>query len=623
MRTSLAAIIIAAALAAPMSDAGAAARVANSAPVAATAPANASRDRTYEAPADALVQGDLDYLVSEARKNYNEGDRALSQGLLVFLDNMAAGRTRDARRTLDGIDEDDREKAGDLLEPFLLIAERRPANAIERARSAGSDMPAPMPELMQALVYEGAGQLENAARSYAQAEALMDTSPPPKGEPTSVEQLQSMLNAGRTAKGLYRAALVQHRLQHREEALRLYRLAQGFEPHSPDIAANIAQLERNAAPLERALDSQTALSQWLILLADYMGQSEGLAAMLTSEGPVEGLASPVSAMFLQFALVLDPAADDWRIVAAAQLMSAEGYEGAERLIGPVQPASIHGPEADITRASILLKRYQDEEAVRMAERALANGGGRFSVLNAAGDIFRSAGRSREAIAAFDRALTVASNAEERADVLRYRAYAHRFAGDVPAAVQDARAALALDRSDDTRLTYVSILMDDSAAWSDGIREARALFAERPDSVTRLNTLGYALIQKPQGLEEGYRLLWRGFILGERDYAVIDSLGWAYYLHGAFEQARALVERADQLTGHERNFEVLDHLGDIYWRLGRQEDAREAWRNAVRARPDAIRLRDLNAKIERGMATPAPATRTLPTVELPSTQRDDT
>ena len=64
-----------------------------------------------------------------------------------------------------------------------------------------------------------------------------------------------------------------------------------------------------------------------------------------------------------------------------------------------------------------------------------------------------------------------------------------------------RAAFEIDQSVDTRLLYVSILMDDPDGWSDGIAVARALFAEQPDSVTRLNTLGYALIQRPEGLEE--------------------------------------------------------------------------------------------------------------------------
>jgi tetratricopeptide (TPR) repeat protein len=179
-----------------------------------------------------------------------------------------------------------------------------------------------------------------------------------------------------------------------------------------------------------------------------------------------------------------------------------------------------------------------------------------------------------------------------------------------------RAALAIDQSVDTRLLYVSILMDDPSGWSDGIGVARALFAEQPDSVLRLNALGYALIQRPEGLEEGYRLLWRGFTFGQLDYAVVDSLGWAYYLYGHFDQARALIERARDLSVADPNFEILDHLGDVYWRLGRREDARNAWREALAARPDAIRRRDIDRKLSRGLTTPAPRRRELPEVNLP-------
>ena len=154
--------------------------------------------------------------------------------------------------------------------------------------------------------------------------------------------------------------------------------------------------------------------------------------------------------------------------------------------------------------------------------------------------------------------------------------------------------------------------------------ARSLFAEQPDSVLRLNALGYALIQRPEGLEEGYRLLWRGFNYGQTDYAVIDSLGWAYYLFGHFEQARALIERANNLSVNDPNAEILDHLGDVYWRLDRREEARTAWRQALDARPDAIRRRDVEQKLARGLAAPAPRQRELPQVSLPEgpSQRED-
>ncbi len=151
-----------------------------------------------------------------------------------------------------------------------------------------------------------------------------------------------------------------------------------------------------------------------------------------------------------------------------------------------------------------------------------------------------------------------------------------------------RAAYALDQSVDTRLLYVSILMDDPQGWSDGVQVARGLFAEQPDSVIRLNTLGYALIQHPEGLEEGYRLLWRGFNYGQTDYAVVDSLAWAYYLYGHFDEAKVLAERANALSVRDPNAELLDHVGDIYWRLHRQNDARDAWRRALDAQPDAPR-----------------------------------
>ena len=174
----------------------------------------------------------------------------------------------------------------------------------------------------------------------------------------------------------------------------------------------------------------------------------------------------------------------------------------------------------------------------------------------------------------------------------------------------------IDQSVDTRLLYVSILMDDPNGWQEGIREARSLFAEQPDSVLRLNALGYALIQRPEGLEEGYRLLWRGFNNGQQDYAVIDSLGWAYYQYGHFEQARALIERANDLSVGDPNAEVLDHLGDIYWRLNRRDEARAKWREALAARPDAIRRASLERKVSRGLTAAAPRVRELPRVDLP-------
>jgi tetratricopeptide (TPR) repeat protein len=314
--------------------------------------------------------------------------------------------------------------------------------------------------------------------------------------------------------------------------------------------------------------------------------------------------------------LLAPDANDWRLYAAHQLLQAGGEDGAQRIIDLMPADSVFAPDAEITRASIQIERGDRAAAVASAQRAQAQAGDRWSVIAAAADIYRRAQQSGQAISAFDQALAMVQTPEDRADVLGWRAYAHRYAGNLAAATADMRAAYEIDQSLDTRLLYVSILMDDPNGWRDGVQVARGLFAEQPDSVSRLNALGYALIQRPEGLEEGYRLLWRGFNFGQQDYAVVDSLGWAYYLYGRFDEALALIERANALSSDDPNAEILDHLGDVYWRLNRRDDARTAWRQALEADPDALRLRSLQRKLSRGLTEPAPRRRDLPRVELP-------
>ena len=379
---------------------------------------------------------------------------------------------------------------------------------------------------------------------------------------------------------------------------------------------NLERLAAGQQPTEAPLDARRALGRWMLFLAEFVTQAEMLTRVLASEDPALGLDSTTGSALLQIGVLLAGDADDWRLHAANQLVGVRSLEGAERILATMPGDSVFAPDADVARAGILIERNRDDEAVAAAERALANAGDRWTLIASAGDIYRQAYRPRESVAAFNRALALVQEPKDQADVLGWRAYAHRFAGDIRAASTDARRAYELDPSVDTRLLYVSILMDDPSGWADGINVARTLFAEQPDSVLRLNALGYALIQRPEGLEEGYRLLWRGYAYGQTDYAVIDSLGWAYYLYGRFDDALTLIERANELSANEPNPEILDHLGDVYWRLNRRDEARDAWRQALTARPDALRRASLDRKVSRGLTEAAPRRRELPRVTLP-------
>lgn len=589
-----------------------------------TSPPNPSPDRAYDTPDAALIAADIDYFVQEARRAIAQGDASPYWYATVFADDMASGRLAEARATLDASPGGINGSLADMFEPFLLAAEGRADRGVERVDAGGDNLPAPLPEVARALVFESAGRMEEAAAVYALMTERLDLAPPGEAEPSTPEEFERALGAARVTHSVYRAALAHHRLGRREEARRYYNIVSEFAPRSADVRENVRRLDAGLPPFEAPLDVRSATGRWMLFLSEFLTQAEMLAAMMAQQDPTQGLASTPGAAFLQIGVLLSADADDWRIYAAQQVLDAGGAEGAQRIIDQMSADSIFAPDAEIVHALIALKRNDDAGAAEAAERALARGGDRWSIVASVGDVYRRIGQADRAIPAFDRALSMVQDDEERADVLGYRAYAHRFAGNIPEATADMRAAFALDQSVDTRLLYVSILMDDPSGWADGIAVARALFAEQPDSVLRLNALGYALIQRPEGLEEGYRLLWRGFNYGQLDYAVVDSLGWAYYLYGHFDQARALIERANDLSAAEPNFEVLDHLGDVYWRLNRREEARAAWRQALEARPDAVRRRAIERKLARGLSTPAPRQRELPQVSLPDApaQRED-
>jgi len=589
----------------------------------ATAPPHADPSRTYAQPTDALLQGDLDWLVREARREAAQGDRNSMWPVLIVADDLMSGRTAEARAALEAAPGGLQGGIADVLEPFVLAAEGHVDQGVERVDQVGDSLPAPLPDVERALVFESAGRLNEAAAVYSQMLDTLDLTPPRQGEPQSLDDVTRSLNATRVTHAVYRAALVQHRLGHVAEARRLYGIVAQFAPRSADVERNLALLDSGQPPLEPPLDARRATGRWMLFVSDFLATSDNLQRALTQATPEKGLTSPTGALFLQLGIIMDPDANDWRLAAANQLIDGGGLDGAQRVIDQMPVTSVFAPDADIVRAAIALQRKDDSAAVGAAEHAEAAAGQRWSVIASAADVYRQTGHSAEAIASFTHALGLATDPKDRADILGYRAYAHRFNGEYAAATADMRAALALDQGEDTRMLYVSILMDDPAAWHDGIQMARQLFAEQPDSVLRLNALGYALIQRPEGLEEGYRLLWRGFSNGQTDYAVVDSLGWAYYEYGAFDQARALCERARDLSIADPNAEVLDHLGDIYWRLNRRDDARTSWRAALDARPDLPRRANLTQKIAHGLTTPAPRTQHLPQVNLPQgpSQRD--
>lgn len=124
---------------------------------------------------------------------------------------------------------------------------------------------------------------------------------------------------------------------------------------------------------------------------------------------------------------------------------------------------------------------------------------------------------------------------------------------------------------------------------------------RPDNASLLNYLGYSWIDRNTQLERGLELIKKAVELSPDDGYILDSLAWAYFRLGRYQDAVAPMERAIGTMATDPL--VNDHLGDIYWMVGRQREAQIQWRRALSLEPtdsgevDPDRIR---AKLERGL-----------------------
>ena len=89
-----------------------------------------------------------------------------------------------------------------------------------------------------------------------------------------------------------------------------------------------------------------------------------------------------------------------------------------------------------------------------------------------------------------------------------------------------------------------------------------------------------------------------------DGYIVDSLGWAYYRIGQYDNAVKQLERAVTLKPSDPT--INDHLGDAYWRTGRKLEATFQWHHAKDAKPEPQDLEKIEQKLKVGLKDEAQA-----------------
>jgi tetratricopeptide (TPR) repeat protein len=146
--------------------------------------------------------------------------------------------------------------------------------------------------------------------------------------------------------------------------------------------------------------------------------------------------------------------------------------------------------------------------------------------------------------------------------------------------------------------YRGICEERAKQWSKAEADMRKALDMQPEQPHVLNYLGYSWIDQGINLDEGMKMIKRAVDQRPDDGYIVDSLGWAYYRIGNYEDAVKNLERAIDLKPEDPT--INDHLGDAYWRVGRTLEAKFQWAHARDLKPEPEDLPKIEAKIEHGM-----------------------
>lgn len=387
----------------------------------------------------------------------------------------------------------------------------------------------------RALIADAAGQTDKADAAYA--EAIGNTSAGGAAPETWMRAAQA-----------YATFLV--RKGDRDKALSVLKQAEEFGPGKIEIVSLRDKIEKGEKPDPLVVNPSEGSSEILLNLATALNRGGG---------------EPFVRLYLEYALALKPDSD----VVLVQLASvAEQLKDGERAIDFYRriPASSSLKEVSELQTGLNLADLgRNDEAIKQLKVLVEADPEDMRGYLALGGVYASKQDFRSAAELFDKAVAVLKT-PTKADwnIFYQRGIAYERIKEWPKAEPNFRKALEL----------------------------------YPNQPQVLNYLGYSWVDMGANLKEALDMIKKAAELRPSDGYIVDSLGWAYYKLGRYDDAVREMERAVQLKPEDP---VLnDHLGDVYWRVGRKLEATFQWRHARDLKPEPDVLASVEQKLLKGL-----------------------
>ncbi|MEN0652887.1 MULTISPECIES: tetratricopeptide repeat protein [Hyphobacterium] len=341
----------------------------------------------------------------------------------------------------------------------------------------------------------------------------------------------------------------------RGEAEALYVASLAEAPGDPGIEADLERV-RSGGRAPRSLSLSQMASRAIL------GPSAAVAAQADME---------ISILYLRLAQRLDPDYAPTLILMGGSL-DRMGFSEAALDAFDAVPRGPFWMSSRIERLW-LQARSGDPDGARADVRRLAEETGNLEALTLLADLSRANGELETAATLYEE---IAARYEAQGDAPDWRYYFFRAA-----------------------------VLDQLGRWD----EAEALFLRAleisPNEPDVLNHLGYVWVTQGRNIEEAFSMI-RTAAAQEPDAGyIVDSLGWAHYVRGEYQEAVRHLERAVELDPASPTINF--HLGDAYWQVGRGVEARYQWQRALELDPDPDEIEALNDRLATGIVPDLPET----------------
>jgi tetratricopeptide (TPR) repeat protein len=342
----------------------------------------------------------------------------------------------------------------------------------------------------------------------------------------------------------------------RKQALDVYAELAKSLPNHPIVETVVAEIESGKPPAQLVRSPQAGAAEVLFSLGSALGRQGG---------------EDIALVYLNLSLYLDPTHP------VALLSLGDLYETLKKpelaidAFSRIPAASPLKRSAEIQVALNLDQLKRTDEAHTRLLALVEKHPNDLESLTALANVLRARKKYTESIAVYDKAMALVKNpARQHWTLFYFRGISH----------------------------------DSAKQWSEAEKDFRKALELNTDQPSVLNYLGYSWVDRGLNLDEGLQMIRKAVELRPKDGYIVDSLGWAYYRLGRYEEAVKELERAIELRPEDPV--INDHLGDAYWRVGRQLEARFQWAHARDLKPEPDDLLKIEAKIKEGMKDEDPA-----------------